>query len=346
MKKGIVIACVLLLIAYALWRQLSVEKPSVETRIGGRIFGSTYSIVINGLSKISRSEIMARVEKRLSEIDATFSGWRDDSELARINRAEAGTPISISKDFARVLKEALHLAEMTDGAYDITVGPLVRLWGFGPNGARPKPTAQEILEAEDKVGFRNLKFKGTSLTKLKDGMVIDLSSKVPGYAADQIGALLEDIGVSDYIVEVGGEITLRGRSPKGELWTVGIETPKDNEMINSDLFGAMRISNGAVSTSGTYHQFRKSEAGKAHHIIDPGTGAPVNSNLVSVTVTAPTCTEADGLGTALLVMGVDKGLAWIARHPRFDALFLTKTDNGFAQRMSAGFSKYLIAEKP
>jgi thiamine biosynthesis lipoprotein len=126
------------------------------------------------------------------------------------------------------------------------------------------------------------------------------------------------------------------------MWTIGIETPVDNTKINPNLYAAMRLESGAVSTSGTYHQFRKTKEGKAHHIIDPRTGAPVNSNVVSVTVTAPTCTEADGLGTALLVMGADNGLPWVEAHPRFQALFLLSENNGFIQKMSSGFSKYLV----
>ncbi len=336
----------LILIAVALWRQLSVPPQSMETRLSGQIFGSTYSIVMSGKPSIPRGELAARIEKRLDEIDHVFSGWREDSELSRINRAAALTPIAVSADFAVVLSEALHLSEMTDGAYDITVGPLVRLWGFGPNGKRPSPTKQEIAEAEQKVGFRNLKWTGEALTKMKEGMSIDMSSKVPGYAADQIGILLERSGISDYLVEVGGEITVKGRSPAGALWTIGIETPKDNETMNPNLYGAVRIPSGAISTSGTYHQFRKTNEGKAHHILDPKTGAPVKSNVVSVTVFAPTCTEADGLGTAMLVMGPDKGIAWIESHPPFQALFLTSEPDGFVQRMSAGFSQYLAFSKP
>ena len=342
LKNAVVITLALAVTSLALWKQLGRNPPVVEIRIDGQIFGSTYSLVTYGTNKTPRSKLKELVEQRLHEIDSSMSTWDKTSELTRINQGPILQPLPISSDLSVVLREAMRLSEMTDGIYDVTVGPLVKLWGFGPTGPRPEPSATEVQDAKAKVGFRNLKYTNSSVTKTKEGMSIDLSSKAPGYAADQVGALLAKIGFTNYLVEVGGEVVVKGKSPNGGLWSIGIETPTDNVETNSTLFGVMQVESGAVSTSGTYHRFRTTGKRKTHHIIDPRTGEPADSGVVSVTVTAPTCTEADGLGTALLIMGEERGLAWIAAHPRYQALFLVKTANGFAQRMSPGFEKFLV----
>ncbi len=341
-RRVAAVIAMLIILGLALLAHRSVVLSKKEIRLKGEAFGSTYSIVAHAHFNIPEDELTRQIDTRLKELGAVFSLYDPNSELSRINAAPAGVRVTISADLHRVLSESMRLSAATDGAYDITVGPLVSLWGFGP-GREPAeaPSDAAIAEARSHVGYRHIVYDEGGLTKLRDGMVLDFSSKAPGYAVDEIARILRDAGCQDYLIEIGGEIDVEGRAPTGQLWTIGVESPEEGMAPGERLEAAIRLPYGAVSTSGSYRRFKELGGRHANHIIDPRTGAPASSAAVSVTVLAPACTVADGLGTALMVMGVDEGLRWIALHPGLEAMFLVKTGHGFARKMSPGFAEYL-----
>lgn len=300
------------------------RSPDIPT-LSGSTMGTTWQVRLGtDPDTISRSQLHAEIDALLEAINQTMSTYRDDSELSRVNHAPAGTRIELSPELAFVTTAALNLARDTGGAYDPTVGPLVNLWGFGPDPVRTEaPTAQAIETARRRVGWQRLEFDPATrgLTQPGDAY-LDLSSIAKGYAVDRVAELLARHGIGGFVIDIGGEVLTRGTRPDGSRWRVAIERPIPGER------GTYRVivpQNLAVATSGTYrNHFR--EAGREYaHLIDPRTGYPVTHDLVSVSVVAATCMEADALATALSVLGTEAALAY-ARERGLAVLLLRRQD--------------------
>jgi len=302
--------------------------------------GTTYTITVHGASADELVGLPAEIDARLRSINKAMSTWDPDSEISRINQTPATQEVTVSEDFQRVLSAALSLSEATAGAFDVTVGPLVNLWGFGPAARDQPPDASALEEARRRVGYRNLIVNGRSLRKSVPGMHLDFSAIAKGYGVDAVGEILRRRGVSNFLVEIGGEVIVAGWAPGGEPWAIGIERPEENLPQGAALHGIVHLTYGALATSGSYRRFKRRQAERSHHIIDPRTGMSTNSSLVSVTVFAPDCMSADGIATALMVMGTDTGLRWLEAQPGVEALFLeAMPEGGFKQRLSSGFQK-------
>lgn len=300
--------------------------------------GTTYTITVHGAPADELVGLPAEIEARLGAINKSMSTWDPASEISRVNEMPAGQWMTVSEDFDRVLNAALALSEATQGAFDVTVGPLVNLWGFGPMAHDEPPDAAAIAAAQRRVGYGKLVVNGRRLSKREQGMYLDFSAIAKGYGVDAIAEILRRRGVGNYLVEIGGEVTVAGQAPGGEPWAIGIERPEENEPRGAALHGVVHLTHGALATSGSYRRFRRRQAEKSHHIIDPRTGFSTHSSLVSVTVLAPDCMTADGIATALMVMGTKAGLRWVETRPGVEALFLEATpEGGFAQRLSPGF---------
>lgn len=311
-------------------------------RLHGRTMGTTWSVLASLSPAYSADALQRGIQAELDRVDGQMSTYKPDSDLSRFNRAPPGTWQSLPPEFFTVLQHALQLAKDSDGAYDPTVGPLVNLWGFGPD-QRPRhaPTADTIAAARARVGWWKLQVDpATHRVKQPGGVDLDLSAVAKGYGVDQVARYLQRTGVSAYLVEVGGELRAHGRKPDGSLWRVGIERPDAaiGAVVDADaLIDTIALDERAIATSGDYrHVFEDGGRYYSHHI-DPRSGYPVPHEVASVSVLADDCMQADPLGTTLSVMGADRGMAF-AREHGLAVLMIVRTRDGFAQRMSPAFA--------
>ncbi len=315
-------------------------------RMEGLTMGTTWSIRIAD-ARVRAADVpalRARVEAVFAEINRQMSTYDPGSEISRFNEAPPDSPLPVSSAFAEVVRFALVLAERSGGAFDPTVAPLVELWGFGRSGPRERtPTGEEIEAVRAVVGFRRVGLDAENrLSKEAAGVRLDLNAVAKGYGVDAAARALEEAGLRNFFVEVGGEVVARGERAGGGPWRIGVDRPRPDAPPGVVLERVLRLSNIAVATSGDYRNFRRDEAtGEIYaHIFDPRTGRPVRRMAGSVTVVADTCLVADGLATALYVMGPEEGLEWLPRaFPGCEALFLLRRDDGsIEERATPGFA--------
>ncbi|EIL94735.1 protein involved in thiamine biosynthesis [Rhodanobacter spathiphylli B39] len=327
---------------------LAVSAPLAATqlqRMDGQTMGTTWSVQLVLPSAQSTEQVRRGIQAELDRVDGQMSTYRPQSELSRFNRAPAGSWQALPPEFFEVLQHALQLAKDSDGAYDPTVGPLVNLWGFGPD-QRPRqpPTVAAIEQAKARVGWWKLRLDPVGHRAWQPGGVcVDLSAVAKGYGVDQVGRYLQRIGATTWLVEVGGELKARGRKPDGMPWRVGIERPDAAAGAVSaadELVRTIELDDRAVATSGDYrHVFEDNGRFYSHHI-DPRSGWPVPHEVASVSVLANECMQADPLGTMLSVLGAEHGMAY-AREHGLAVLMIVRTAQGFEQRMSPAFAAEL-----
>jgi thiamine biosynthesis lipoprotein len=313
-------------------------QPSGPIAISGETMGTLYHIKVSELPRGTTSEgLKSKIEAELDRINDQMSTYHSESEISRFNRHGAENWFEVSPETAQVVHEALLVSEKSGGAFDITVAPLVNLWSFGPeNRARTVPAEQEIRAALTRVGYRNVQVRISppALRKLKGDIRIDLAAIAKGFGVDQIAELLGRTGISGYIVEIGGEIRVRGSKPGGSSWKVGIETPTEDRFAIQEV---LALNNGALATSGDYRNFFKAEGKRYSHTIDPRTGRPVEHDLASVSVIAERCMKADAWATALMVLGPGQGYRF-AKDQGLAALFLIRSGEGFVRRVTPAFN--------
>jgi len=261
-------------------------------------------------------------EMLLATLDAALSTWREDSEIAALNRAEPGVPFDASTHLFEVLRIAAEVSEQSKGAFDVTLAPVIRAWGFGgADKAVEAPRDLEQLRA--RVGWASLalrpKDEGGGVTKTKPGMMVDVSAVAPGYAADRLAALLGNLGATSWMVEVGGEVVTRGRNAEGVPWRIGVERPTGD--VNRTIHAVVAPGDAGLATSGDYRNYYELAGKRVSHTIDPRTGHPIAHKLASVTlVDSRSCAHADALATALNVLGPVESVA-LAEQLRLVACF-------------------------
>ncbi len=320
--------------------------------LAGRTMGTTYSIRIadSPLGRRALQQLQDDVDAVLAEVNRQMSTYQIDSEIAQFNRAGANEPVAVSPDFLRVARHGLALAEATGGAFDPTVGALVNLWGFGPDGAiARRPAPEQIEAARQTVGFRHLAITADGrLAKDIPGLKLDLSAIAKGFGVDKVAALFRERQLKNFLVEIGGETLAEGHNAAGESWRVGVQRPDLDSAGAPALEGVLHLTGGrAVATSGDYQNFFRDENGDLQaHIIDPRTAAPARHAVASVSVLAPDCLAADGLATALVVLGPEEGLRLLeAAFPGVEALFiLRRGENSFEEIATPGFAAALRYE--
>jgi len=291
----------------------------------GSTMGTSYSLRWVAKDDRQVAEIQQAVEERLALINQQMSTYIPDSEVSRFNALRSGE-MPVSAELANLIQRSQSLSQQTGGAFDITVGPLVNLWGFGPEGrVVSAPSSDRIESLRTRVGYQKLGVSQNPplLTKVTN-LQVDLSAIAKGYAVDQLASLLVANGIKNYLVEIGGELKLSGSKPNGESWKIAIEAPLTTERSAQYV---LPISNIAMATSGDYRNYFEEDGVRYSHTINPLTGAPINHALVSVTVLHPSCADADALATALMVMGDKKGVAF-AKHHDLAAYFLIKAQEG------------------
>ena len=310
-------------------------------RFAGETMGTTYHATVSRLpAGVEPAGVRAVIDEVLLDVDRHLSTWDPSSELARFNAAPAGEWVAVSPQLFDAVKQARLLSEMTGGAFDATVSPLVRAWGFGAGGssADNPPDAAELERLSGLVGYRRLELRGDppALRKSVDGLEVDLDGFVPGLAVDRIAEELEALGIVDYLFELGGEVRARGRSPAGRSWRVAVEAPVTGERRPIDV---IELDGLGVSTSGDYRDFREAGGRRISHTVDPRSRRPVDHRLTSVTVVHPSAAVADGLATALMVLGRPDGEA-LARRLGLAVLFIERgTDGGFVRTETEPFAR-------
>ena len=311
--------------------------------------GTTYRIKVlkEGLSATQTRALESAVNEALARVNRLMSTYDPDSELSRFNRSRSTKPFPISEETAAVIRVALQTNRDSDGAFDVTVGRLVELWGFGSQGRRSSPPADaDLTRCLRTVGSQHLHLgPGPTLRKDLPDLHVDLSAVAKGFGVDKAAEVLEKKGIANYLVEVGGECRARGRNDRGDAWRVGVDRPIPNAQPGATLERIVVLRNAALATSGDYRNFFEWQGKLYSHTIDPHTGRPVTHSLASTSIIADTCVVADALATAIVVLGPTHGLALAEKKPGVEALLVTRLKNGtFRETMTTGMSRWLVPE--
>jgi len=309
-------------------------------QLAGSSMGTGWHVtVVPAPGAPSAEELQQGIQARLDEVEQSMSTYRADSEISRFNAAPVGEWFPVSEGFFTVLTTALAVGWQSEGAYDVTVGPLVEAWGFGASEPTQLPPDEaELSRLRARVGQDNLQLDGEGHRILKRiDLALDLSSIAKGYAVDQVALWLSSQGVASYLVEVGGEMRLAGQSPRDDLWRVAIEQPESSGRAVGE---AIRVTDAAVATSGDYRNFFEVGGVRYSHSIDPRSGHPVTHDLVSVTVVDPSAMIADAWATALIVLGAEEGMA-VAQRQGLAVYFMQRDGQSFKHSRSPAFEPFL-----
>ena len=329
----------------ALMAACSRDPPPV--RLSGPAMGTTYSVVVSALPPgVGRAAVEDAVAAVLSEADRCLSGWNEHSELTRLNGSRSTDWQPVSPALFETVSQARAVSDASGGAFDITVGPLVRAWGFGAGAAAEPavPSAATIARLLGEVGYTRLELRAEpqALRKTLPGLEIDVDGIAPGWAVDRVAGRFDEFGIQDYLVELGGEVRARGTSPGGRPWRVAVETPLAGERRAQAV---IELDGTGVSTSGDYRDFREIDGRRISHTIDPRTGLPVSHGLASVTVVHASVAAADAWATALMVLGPEEGLT-LARREGLAALFIVRAPGPgrFVESETPGFARLRLPQ--
>lgn len=314
----------------------STPGAGAELAIEGAAMGTRFSVRVAGPRAWTEPELRRAVGAVLARVDAEMSTWRSDSELEQFNRHRETSWLPVSAETARVAAAARDLAVRSGGAFDPTVGPLVRLWGFGAEPAAQLPPAPGRVEAaRAAVGFQHFQVRAQppALRKDRPRLELDLSGIAKGYAVDAVAERLAQAGSENFLVEIGGEIRVRGVSRRGAPWRIEIEAPLPGAQAPATL----SLRDAAVATSGPTRNFAVRDGVRFAHVFDPRTGRPLVTDLLSVSVVASSAMQADGWATALLVAGPERGFR-LAEQQQLAALFVTLRDGREQRRATSGFA--------
>jgi FAD:protein FMN transferase len=300
------------------------DKNSVFDSFAGFTQGTTYSIVYENKNSIPPDSMKGKVDKILDDFDMSLSIYKDSSIISRLNRNEDVVPDSF---FVEVFQKSSLVSDMTGGAFDITVAPLVAAWGFGPD-AHKNFTDSKRDSLLSLVGMDKVSLVNGRLVKTDPRVKLDVNAIAQGYSVDVICRYFDSMGIKNYLIEIGGEVRAKGKK-NGNLWRIGIDKPADNNMSpGQDLEAIIRISDKALATSGNYRKFFVEDGIKYSHTIDPHTGYPARNTLLSASILAGDCSMADGIATACMVMGTQKTIEFIKKHPEFSAYLIFSNDSG------------------
>jgi thiamine biosynthesis lipoprotein len=308
-----------------------------QLNLAGNAMGTTFNVsIVEPAETLNTDTLEADIVSALTRIDLLASTWRTDSELSVFNADQAIDWIIISPEFCDALTRTFEISRQTGGAYDVTIGPLVNLWGFGPGGPVAAPPTDEAIEdAMQSVGYDKIEADCPEGLVRKDvaDMYVDLSGWAKGLAVDELAVLLDANGVANYLVEIGGEMRVKGYNSDKVDWAVGIEAPSTSERVPQSI---LRVTNTSVATSGDYRNYFEHDGNHYSHTIDPRTGRPITHNLAAVTVVHPSAAYADALATALLVLGPTDGPA-LATKLEIAAYFLVRNNGTVTEITTSAF---------
>ena len=329
---------ILIVIIFTILMACSSPKNQ-ETYISGPTMGTTYNVKFVSVDGVEQQKLKREIDQSLLNINQLMSTYIKDSELSRFNQWRSVEPFPMSAQTLDVLIEAKRLGVMSAGLLDVTIGPLVNLWGFGPQNRPEKvPTEKLIDTTRQKVGLDKLTIGTTWASKSHPDLYIDLSTIAKGYAVDKLAELLQTFSINNYLVEIGGEMRLAGQKASGKPWKIAIEKPETEQRSIQKIIS---VGDNAVATSGDYRNYYEQNGVRYSHLINPTTGYPIKHNLVSVTVIHASSMTADGLATALNVMGKEKALE-LAEKDGIAVLLITKEKDGFTEYTSSKFEQHVI----
>ena len=314
------------------------ENKPVFANFNGFAQGSTYSIVYDNKKNIDPQELRQKVEKILADFDMSLSLYKDSSILSKINRNE---DVVADTFFTEVFRKSAIISQMTGGTFDVTVGPLVKAWGFGPD-AHKNFTESKRDSLLKLVGMNKVSLVNGKLIKSDPNICLDFNAIAQGFSVDVICRFFNSLGIKNYLVEIGGEVRAKG-TKAGNLWRIGIDKPEDKNMTpGKSLQAIIKISDKAIATSGNYRKFYIEDGVKYSHHIDPRTGYTTKNTLLSISIIADECAMADGVATGCLVMGKEKAIEFLDAHREFEAFMVYSDESGnFKTWISDKLRRYL-----
>lgn len=324
----------------------SCSKPEQQLlQIQGQTMGTYYQVTYVLSSEQSEDKqysiqhLQTLIDQQLELVNDQMSTYRPQSELSLFNKSERA--FEVSDATIKVVKRALQVYQQSGGAFDVTVGPLVNLWGFGPDKKPNKvPSAELIEQTKQKIGSQYLSIEGNRLVKAKPELYVDLSSIAKGYGVDVIAELLTKQGITNYLVDIGGELRASGTKLNKAPWTLAVERPEFGQNVQRLL----HIGDNAIATSGDYRNYFEFDGIRYSHTIDPATGRPISHKLVSVTVIDKSSMVADALATAITVLGPENGLKF-ANKLNQPVFLLIKQDDGFIESYTPAFEPFFVEEE-
>ena len=329
----------------ALFIGLILTLPSCKTEdaefknIRGFIQGSTYSIVYEDIKKITTDSLKKNIEDILHGFDKSLSMYYASSIICKINRNE---DVKVDAYIEEVYKNSVMISELSGGAFDITIGPLAKAWGFGADAQRSF-TEQKRDSLLNLVGMEKVKLADGKIIKSDPNITLDFSAIAQGYSVDVVARYLNELGIKNYLIEIGGEVRARG-TKNGNHWRIGIDRPEERNITagSSPFQAIVRISDKSLATSGNYRKFYVEDGVKYSHTIDPKTGYPARNRLLSVTVLADECGIADGIATVCMVLGHEQAQEFLELHPEYSAFMVySGLDGEFETWMSESLKEYL-----
>jgi len=308
-----------------------------EYELSGNAMGTTFNItLIDPAEDVADEALQSRIAESLERIDKLASTWKSDSQLSLLNAERTTEWVAVSNELCVALESALEIGRLSEGAFDITVGPLVNLWGFGPDGMVTSPPSDEALaSAMESVGYELLdtRCEQPAVRKAHADLYVDLSGWAKGLAVDEVATLLDREGLTDYLVEIGGELRVRGHNAAGEKWAIAVEAPST---LQRKPHSVLRVTDTSVATSGDYRNYFEHEGAHYSHTIDARTGRPVAHDLTAVTVVSESAAFADAMATALLVLGPDAGPR-LATNQQIAGYFLVRNAMGIEELTTPEF---------
>ena len=303
--------------------------------ISGPTMGTTFQVKIVQSEITMDLDVLEReINARLTEVNRQMSTYRDNSEISQFNRARSTDWFGVSSDFAYVLHIAREISTWSDGAFDVTIGPLVNLWGFGPSAIPDRvPSPDSIEAAKTLVGYKKIRvdLSAPAIKKEIPEVYCDLSAVAKGFGVDRVASYLDSLGINRYFIEIGGELRTKGHNHLRQLWRIGIASPAGQ----GELQKAIALNNMSMATSGDYHNYFERDGVRYSHTIDPRTGQPITHALASVSVIHKSCAYADGLATAINVMGPETGFAY-AEKRNLAVFMIVRQGDGFVEKMTEG----------
>lgn len=298
---------------------ISENKPTYRTQ-QGKIFGTLYKVTYE-----HNSDLQTQIVAAMQAVDNSLSPFNKQSVITHINNNDS---VAVDKLFSEVFCTAKQIYSESHGAFDPTVAPLVNAWGFGfKKGIKINTNTIDSLRSL--IGFERINLNGTHIEKRDPRIILDFSAIAKGYGSDRVAYVLDSCGIKNYMVEIGGEVVVKGHNKNGNPWGIGITKPIDDSLsVNQELQTVLRLTDCAIATSGNYRNFYYKDGVKYAHTIDPRTGYPVQHSLLSATVIADNCMRADALATAFMVLGVDSAMAYCERHPEIEGYFIVAADSG------------------
>lgn len=302
----------------------------------GTVFGTVYHIKYD-----YTHDLRTDIEAELRRVDSSLSMFNEASIISRVNRND---PVEVDTMFAQVFRLSQEISAQTSGAFDITVAPLVQAWGFGFEHADSiTPSLLDSLRAY--VGYEKVRLEGRTVVKSDPRVMLDCSAVAKGYGVDAVARLFDRLGIRNYMIEIGGEVVVRGQNPDRRKWSIGVSRPVDDTLAmeaSASPQVVLEVTDRALATSGNYRRFYYRNGRKYAHTIDPHTGQPVQHSLLSASVLAPDCATADAYATAFMVMGVERAREVLKAHPELDAYFIYERHDGKVVTWhTSGLEKYI-----